>query len=191
MELLEEKRRKKEQEAAEKEARKRERERKKVERVELQEKKKKERLERQKQRKEAALKKKEAAAAKKRAAAARKTRSSARGQKVTSMLATPTDSPTESNSAVVSTSPGPSFSQCPAAHAPNPPEPLSSHSQTSHTGDLAEEECECAFCYRYYQEDGSEWVQCGCGRWVHEQCIEDVVLDSSGKEKFCPFCLNL
>lgn len=26
-------------------------------------------------------------------------------------------------------------------------------------------------------------MECGCGRWVHEQCMEEVVLDSNGAER--------
>ena len=52
------------------------------------------------------------------------------------------------------------------------------------------EACECPFCYRSYQLDGEEWLMCACGRWVHEQCMEEVFLDIDGEERFCPFCLN-
>lgn len=188
MELLEEKRRKKEQEAEEKEERKRERERKKAERAELLEKKKKERLECQEQRKEAALKKKQAAAAKKQAAAAKKqagklatvTRSARGRTKVVPPLTargcTPTDSTTCSPTAEGNSASGPS-SPIPAAQ-----------DLTSEAKDP--EVWECAFCFGFYQEDGTDWVECGCGRWVHEQCMEEVVLDSNGDERFCPFCLN-
>lgn len=184
LEVLEEKKRKKEQEAEEKEERKKERERKKAEREELLEKKKKERLERQEERKEAALKKKQAVAAKKQATAAKKqagklatvTRS-ARGRTkvVPARGCTPTDSSTtEGNSASGPSSPIPAAQDL-TLEAEDP--------------DL-EEVWECAFCFGCYQEDGTDWVECGCGRWVHEQCMEEVLLDSNGDERFCPFCLN-
>ena len=36
---------------------------------------------------------------------------------------------------------------------------------------------------------GAEWIACGCGQWLHEDCAEDVVLDDKGNERFCVFCL--
>lgn len=48
---------------------------------------------------------------------------------------------------------------------------------------------QCSICFeQYYEEDDEDWVQCGCGRWTHESCISDVVMDASGKELFCPYC---
>ena len=54
----------------------------------------------------------------------------------------------------------------------------------------SEEDCECSFCYRKYSDDGGDWVRCACNRWVHESCVEDVLTDVNGDERFCPFCLN-
>ena len=48
----------------------------------------------------------------------------------------------------------------------------------------------CAFCYEQFGSDDLEWVECSCGRWVHEECIEDILTDDDGNEKFCPFCIN-
>lgn len=56
--------------------------------------------------------------------------------------------------------------------------------------DSTEEVCECAFCFESYCQDGQEWVMCACGRWVHEQCLEEIICDANGEERFCPFCLN-
>ena len=36
-----------------------------------------------------------------------------------------------------------------------------------------------------YQETGRDWVQCPCGRWTPEDCVEDSVTDVDGKERFC------
>ena len=48
---------------------------------------------------------------------------------------------------------------------------------------------QCSICYEDYDEVGTEdWVQCGCGRWTHELCITDVVINATGKELFCPYC---
>ena len=32
-------------------------------------------------------------------------------------------------------------------------------------------------------------MECACGRWTHEDCVEDCVMDVDGKERFCPVCL--
>ena len=53
---------------------------------------------------------------------------------------------------------------------------------------------ECCVCFRTYSEDvlegtGLEWVECVCGRWLHEDCISyDISTDANGKELLCPFC---
>ena len=52
----------------------------------------------------------------------------------------------------------------------------------------------CCICFGGYDDDviertGAEWIACGCGRWLHEDCVEDVVLDDEGNERFCVFCL--
>ncbi|CAI8016135.1 hypothetical protein GBAR_LOCUS9922, partial [Geodia barretti] len=49
----------------------------------------------------------------------------------------------------------------------------------------------CCVCSILYSEDrtGKEWIECACGRWLHEECGEDCILDSNGRERFCPICL--
>ena len=48
----------------------------------------------------------------------------------------------------------------------------------------------CCVCYEdYIQEENIEWVQCPCSRWLHEDCIIDTLVDSSGKELLCPHCV--
>lgn len=48
----------------------------------------------------------------------------------------------------------------------------------------------CCVCYQAYDEDtGTDWIQCVCTRWLHEDCIIDCVIDTSGKEKLCPHCI--
>ena len=54
----------------------------------------------------------------------------------------------------------------------------------------------CCECSRSYEEDvrhgtGAEWVRCACGRWLHEECIDSIDYDSSGKEKFCSYWITL
>ena len=53
---------------------------------------------------------------------------------------------------------------------------------------------ECSICFGTFQEDvkletGREWVECACGRWVHEVCVVECIVDVAGKERFCPICL--
>ena len=54
---------------------------------------------------------------------------------------------------------------------------------------------QCAICFRTYNDDiqeetGEVWIECACGRWVHENCVDyDVVVDARGKERVCPHCV--
>ena len=51
---------------------------------------------------------------------------------------------------------------------------------------------ECCACFGQYSDDivtGREWLECVCGRWVREDCVENIVYDTNGKEKLCPLCL--
>ena len=53
---------------------------------------------------------------------------------------------------------------------------------------------ECCACFGQYSDDivtGREWLECACGRWVHEDCVENIVYDTNGKEKLCPLCLSI
>ena len=54
----------------------------------------------------------------------------------------------------------------------------------------SEAENVCCVCFQSYQGDleDSDWLQCACNRWLHEDCITDVVLDVRGRELFCPYC---
>ena len=51
----------------------------------------------------------------------------------------------------------------------------------------------CCVCFSTYEEDvlegaGADWIACTCGRWLHEECVEDCVVDASGNERYCPLC---
>ena len=53
---------------------------------------------------------------------------------------------------------------------------------------------ECCMCFGTYEDDimegaGAEWISCACGRWLHEDCAENRVIDSSGCERFCHYCV--
>ena len=66
-------------------------------------------------------------------------------------------------------------------------------------GKTAEEEIDanvCFMCFVTFEEDtiegtGAEWLPCPCGRWLHEDCAENCMVDSDGKERYCPFCVDL
>ena len=51
----------------------------------------------------------------------------------------------------------------------------------------------CCVCFQLYQgdEENTDWIQCACGRWLHEDCIDadDIVHDIQGRELFCPVCV--
>ena len=52
----------------------------------------------------------------------------------------------------------------------------------------------CCMCFGSFQDDvcdgdGAGWVSCHYGRWLHEDCIEEYVVSSSGVEHFCHFVL--
>ena len=53
----------------------------------------------------------------------------------------------------------------------------------------------CCMCFTNYEDDvhdgnGTEWISCDCGRWLHLDCAEDCFTDRSGKERYCPFCID-
>ena len=53
----------------------------------------------------------------------------------------------------------------------------------------------CAICFGTYEDDiivgsGEDWLQCTCGKWVHEMCVEDCAADSNGNPRFCPSCVE-
>ena len=62
--------------------------------------------------------------------------------------------------------------------------------------ECSEEDCdyECCECLGSFQQDiadknGAEWVRCGCGQWIHEDCIDQVVTGKGGKHKMCSNCV--
>ena len=67
---------------------------------------------------------------------------------------------------------------------------MASAPPTSYCPSEADKQSECAFCFGLYAKDGKEWVECACGQWIHENCMEDLYVDVDGQERFCPFCLN-
>ena len=52
---------------------------------------------------------------------------------------------------------------------------------------------QCCACFGLYEDDigtGVEWLQCSCTRWIHKECVENVVRSEDGEEKLCPLCLS-
>ena len=52
-----------------------------------------------------------------------------------------------------------------------------------------------AICFGTCEEDllgggGEDWIQCTCGKWVHEECVEDCEPDRDGNPQFCPDCIE-
>jgi len=59
-----------------------------------------------------------------------------------------------------------------------------------------DQEYECCKCFKIktFEEDitlsnQAEWVMCGCGKWLHEDCVSETVLDASGKPRMCSDCV--
>ena len=47
----------------------------------------------------------------------------------------------------------------------------------------------CCVCFGSYEEDAGtdrEWLQCKCGRWIHEDCVD--YDDSTADGSLCPLC---
>ena len=74
-------------------------------------------------------------------------------------------------------------------------EPLTSKEpDQSEEGKVNNDDTICCECNVSYEDDvgnscGEEWVHCACKRWIHENCIDKVVIDADGKERFCSYCV--
>lgn len=48
----------------------------------------------------------------------------------------------------------------------------------------------CCICFGTYVDDAGtdrNWIMCSCGRWMHEDCMDDGDVDYS-TNKLCPLC---
>jgi hypothetical protein len=68
-------------------------------------------------------------------------------------------------------------------------------SQSLASSDTNINDSECCECLCSYDDDvrdctGAEWLQCSCGRWLHEECVDRVDHDSNGNELLCSYCLT-
>jgi len=52
--------------------------------------------------------------------------------------------------------------------------------------------CMCFGCYEDDIREGyeTEWMKCQCGRWLHVECVKDSIVDSSGRSRYCPYCID-
>ena len=53
---------------------------------------------------------------------------------------------------------------------------------------------QCSECFGTYKDDidsanGAVWLQCGCGQWIHEECIDVTATGEDGKEWMCSNCI--
>ena len=68
-----------------------------------------------------------------------------------------------------------------------------SQAKKSRTAENADDEIDsnrCCTCFGLYSDDfgtDREWLKCCCGRWIHEECVDEGDIDSSAT-KLCPLC---
>ena len=72
----------------------------------------------------------------------------------------------------------------------------STSKETDHTEEriMEEEDAICCECNISYEDDvrsgcGEEWIQCACDRWIHANCIDEVIIGADGSERICSFCV--
>ena len=54
----------------------------------------------------------------------------------------------------------------------------------------------CCMCFTIYEKDvlagdGAVWIPCPCGRWLHEDCAEESVVDKDQRERYYPICIDI
>ena len=59
---------------------------------------------------------------------------------------------------------------------------------------LNDQDYKCCECFGTFEEDiilgnEAEWAQCGCGRWIHADCIHETAMDENGKPRMCSNCI--
>ena len=180
--LLEEKENKKKTEVMEKEKRKKERAEKKKEREEEMRRKKEEKA---KKAEEKANKAKEKA--KKTETITRKTKAS--GKKNSSMM-----QPTAELCPLVYVEPSSEITTSSHSDQAGPSNEITTSSSSDRHDDSINVNI-CCMCFVHYEDDvleglGADWISCKCGRWLHEDCVEDVIKDNDDDERYCSFCID-
>ena len=65
--------------------------------------------------------------------------------------------------------------------------------ETLTSDECSEEDCdyECSECLGrdIAEKNGAEWIRCGCGQWIHEDCIDQAVPEKDGKGRLCSNCV--
>ena len=66
--------------------------------------------------------------------------------------------------------------------------------QHSSTTTPSDQDYQCCECFGTFEDDimlgnEAEWAQCGCGRWIHEDCISETAMDESGRPRICSNCV--
>ena len=70
--------------------------------------------------------------------------------------------------------------------------PLITKKRKTSTVTTETNENECCVCFGTYEKDveegnGREWLNCTCGRWLHDDCVSNVV-DLEEDATICPVC---
>ena len=55
---------------------------------------------------------------------------------------------------------------------------------------LNDQDYKCCKCFGTFEEDEAEWAQCGCGRWIHVDCINETPMDEYVKPRMCSNSIN-
>ena len=53
----------------------------------------------------------------------------------------------------------------------------------------------CCMCFGTYEDNvlkaaGAQWIYCKCGKWIHEDCVEESVVDKDGDQRHSTFCVD-
>ena len=162
----------------------REKEEKKQKEKEEKEKRKQERLKKKKEKDDLAKKKAEEKAKK----VAEKGKAPSRQKRVSRSKSLP------STDSQIIDGPGSSVSTTESSTVTDRSEPSDSTTGSTVSQFCPDDDYECSECLGTYSEDivignGAEWIQCGCGQWIHEDCIVNTMIGSDGTERMCSNCV--
>ena len=81
----------------------------------------------------------------------------------------------------------------PSGSTPGPSGSTTGSSKVTNDFSL-DDDYECSECLGTYREDivignGAEWIECGCGQWIHEDCVVNTMIGSDGTERICSNCI--
>ena len=57
-----------------------------------------------------------------------------------------------------------------------------------------DQDYECCECFGTFEDDialgnQAEWAMCVCGKWLHEDCVSETVVDANGRLRMCSSCV--